>query len=313
MPSFLGIDTSNYTSSVATYDYDKNIINQNKKLLPVKDGELGLRQSDAVFAHVKQLGDVAKELLGSEKSDLTAVGASIRPRDISNSYMPCFMVGKMAGEMISSVLGVPFYDFSHQAGHVAAALYSADRMDLFKKRFLAFHLSGGTTEALLVEPDDMKILNCKKVAESLDLKAGQAVDRVGVMLGLSFPAGKELESLSLKSEKKYIIKPVLKDCDCSLSGIENHCKDMLKNGDAPEDIAFRCISEIEAALSGMTEKLLNKYGDMPTVYAGGVMSNNYIRESLEKKFGGIFAKPVFSSDNAAGIAVLTAIRHERGI
>lgn len=311
MSAFLGIDTSNYTTSAALFDSEANTIIQSKKLLPVKAGELGLRQSDAVFAHVKQLGDMVQNVFAEYDGKIPAIGVSTRPRDIDGSYMPCFLVGEMAANCLGAALKVPVLPFAHQQGHVAAALYSAGRLDLFRERFIAFHLSGGTTEALLVEPSAERIIRCTKIGGSMDLKAGQAVDRVGVMLGLSFPAGKYLEKLALKSDRKFKIKPVMKGTECCLSGIENKCRKMLENGEKPEDIALFCLKSVEAALCGMTDATLSEYGKLPLVYAGGVMSNCIIRNTIENKYGGIFAKPEFSSDNAAGIAVLAAEAYKR--
>ena len=304
---FLGIDTSNYTTSAALYDLSVNEIIQRKKLLPVKEGELGLRQSDAVFAHVKQLGEIFETLINGNKYNIDAIGVSTRPRDIDGSYMPCFLVGEMVSKTLSSVLKIPRYDFSHQQGHIAAALFSAGRLDLINEKFIAFHLSGGTTEALLVTPDENRIIKCEKVAGSADLKAGQAVDRVGVMLGLPFPAGKYLEELALSSTAKFKIKPTMKGAECCLSGIENKCRKMLDSGESREDIALFCLKSIEAALCGMTDALISEYGKLPLIYAGGVMSNKIIRKTIEEKYNGIFALPEFSSDNAAGIAVLTSV------
>lgn len=311
MSAFLGIDTSNYTTSAALFDSEANTIIQSKKLLPVKAGELGLRQSDAVFAHVKQLGDMVQNVFAEYGGKITAIGVSTRPRDIDGSYMPCFLVGEMAANCLGAALKAPVLPFAHQQGHVAAALYSAGRLDLFRERFIAFHLSGGTTEALLVEPSAERIIRCTKIGGSMDLKAGQAVDRIGVMLGLPFPAGKYLEELALKSDRKFKIKPVMKGTECCLSGIENKCRKMLENGEKPEDIALFCLKSVEAALCGMTDATLSEYGKLPLVYAGGVMSNRIIRNTIENKYGGIFAKPEFSSDNAAGIAVLAAEAYKR--
>ena len=311
MSAFLGIDTSNYTTSAALFDSEANTIIQSKKLLPVKAGELGLRQSDAVFAHVKQLGNMVQNVFDEYREEITAIGVSTRPRDIDGSYMPCFLVGEMAANCLGAALKVPVLPFAHQQGHVAAALYSAGRLDLFLERFIAFHLSGGTTEALLVEPSAERIIRCTKIGGSMDLKAGQAVDRIGVMLGLPFPAGKYLEELALKSDRKFKIKPVMKGTECCLSGVENKCRKMLENGEKPEDIALFCLKSVEAALCGMTDATLSEYGKLPLVYAGGVMSNCIIRNTIENKYGGIFAKPEFSSDNAAGIAVLAAEAYKR--
>ena len=179
------------------------------------------------------------------------------------------------------------------------------------KPFIAFHFSGGTSDGLLVRPDG-KRLQIEQIAGSLDLKAGQAVDRVGLMLGLSFPAGPALEQLAAQSEKNYKIKPVMKVCDCSFSGVENRCRSMLEKGESPCDIARYCLDFIAASLSGMTEKLLEQYGPYPLLYAGGVMSNQYIRRIIEQRFGGVFCPPVYSSDNADGIAVLAAKMAQEG-
>ncbi|MCI9575933.1 MAG: peptidase M22 [Clostridiales bacterium] len=305
MSKFLGIDTSNYTTSAAICADNK--VDQQKKLLPVKEGQLGLRQSDAVFHHVQQLPDVLEPLL-MEHSGLTAIGVTSRPRDVEGSYMPCFTVGYGTGKALAAVLGVPFHSFSHQAGHIAAALYSAGRLDLLEQKFLAYHVSGGTTEAVLVTPEAKHGFSCEIVASSLDLKGGQAVDRVGVMLGLPFPAGKKLEALALQWEGKCLVHPTMKGNDFCLSGLENQCAAMYAKKKKPEEIARYCLEFLLATLDQSCGQLLHQYGELPVLFAGGVMSNSIIREALTKKYGAYFAAPEFSSDNAAGIAVLTAIQ-----
>ncbi|MDP4120050.1 MAG: peptidase M22 [Bacillota bacterium] len=316
MSLFLGIDTSNYTTSTAIYDFDNNQVVQSKRLLPIKDGELGIRQSDAVFHHVMQLPKLYSELIGKIPcgycpSDFTAVGVSIRPRSVEGSYMPCFNVGEAFANVIASTLNVPLFTFSHQEGHIAAALYSAKRLELLNEKFLAFHVSGGTTEAMLVTPDNELIIKAELVAHTLDLNAGQAVDRIGLMLGLCFPCGKELENLALKFDENIKVIPTLKGNDCCLSGVENICKKMLENGESKEKIAKFCLLYIEKTLEKMCENLLVQFGDMPVLFAGGVMSNVIVRKSFTEKFEGIFAEPEFSTDNAAGISVLAKIAHNK--
>lgn len=198
--SYLGIDTSNYTTSCAVYKEDEGIVVSKKQLLPVAENAKGLRQSDAVFHHSRNLPDMLREVL-DEFHISGAVSASYAPRDVSGSYMPCFTVGTGYSKVIASALKIPRYEFSHQAGHIAAAVYSAGKPELIGSKFIAFHFSGGTTDALLVEPDAEKVFKISNVFTSLDLKAGQAVDRVGVMLGLNFPAGGQLEKLAMQSEK----------------------------------------------------------------------------------------------------------------
>lgn len=308
MPLVLGVDTSNYTTSLACFDTDSNIIIQKKKLLPVAKGQLGLRQSDAVFHHTVQLPQLFGQLSSEcELDNVMSVGVSVKPSGEDKSYMPCFLSGISAAKAFSAANGCCLHRFSHQQGHIAAALYSAGRLDLLNNRFIAFHVSGGTTQALLVEPDEQEICRATLIASSLDLKAGQAVDRVGVMLGLDFPAGKALDELACKCSEKIKAKPVLRGCDCSLSGVENKCKKMLADGESHERIARFCIEYICASLDGMAAALLEKYGDMPLIFSGGVMSNSIISAKLTKKYSAVFAAPEFSCDNAAGVAVLTAV------
>lgn len=299
----LGIDTSNYTTSFAFYE-DGNVV-QVKKLLPVKEGEKGIRQSDAVFHHTKAYPALLSELLSQAGNKIEAVGVSVTPTTVEGSYMPCFLVGEGAAIAISQSLGVPVFKFSHQQGHIAAALYSAGKTTLFKERFLAFHVSGGTTDLVLCEPDENSIIKTTPFSSSSDLKAGQAVDRIGVKMGLRFPAGGQLEELALKSEKQYKNKIKLIDGKCSLSGVQNKCEKMLSDGESKEDVAKFLLSFISDTVIAMTEHALAQLGDIPVVYAGGVMSNSIIRKHVSCKIkNSYFAQPQFSCDNGAGVAVL---------
>lgn len=309
MSYYLGIDTSNYTTSVCLYDSESGKVISKRRLLPVKDGELGLRQSDAVFHHVQQLPLMFQEALDGFSDQIKAIGVSYAPRTVEGSYMPCFTVGTAVADILSTVLNVPVYRFSHQQGHIAAALYSVERLDLLSKKHIAFHVSGGTTEALLVNGDD-GFVTTQVVAQTLDLNAGQLIDRVGVMLGLHFPCGKELEKLALQCSDKIKAKATLKGADCCLSGGQNIAEKFLKEGKSPAYIARFTMEFITAAISGMSDRIRETYGDLPFVYAGGVMSDSIIREKLTAHHDCVFALPEFSSDNAAGTAVLSFIKDQ---
>ena len=309
MGMYLGIDTSNYTTSLALYDSESKEMWMEKKLLPTKEGALGLRQSDAVFAHIKQLPGLMETLRARIDSPITAVGVSVFPRRVEGSYMPCFLVGETAAVMVSESLRVPLYRFSHQEGHIAAAVYSVGEPSLFSKPFLAFHLSGGTTDALLVTPNP-PFFSVQQVAASLDLKAGQVVDRVGLLLGLSFPCGPALTDLAIQCNEKISVRATMKGNNCCLSGIENQAKAHLKQGKSPQFVALFTLLSIDAALTEMTRGLLLEYGPLPLLYAGGVMSNSIIRSHIKAEFQGIFADPIYSSDNSAGIAFLASLCDE---
>ncbi len=303
----LGIDTSNYTTSAAVFDTDTKELIQARRLLTVKDGELGLRQSDAVFQHTVNLPDIIKAAVGDNGRSIERIGVSVSPRTEKGSYMPCFLSGKGTAEALAACLNAEIRYFSHQQGHIAAALYSADAMHLLEREFIAFHVSGGTTEAVKVTPDKESIFLTETVASSLDLKAGQAIDRTGNLLGLPFPAGPELDKLSLESTRSFRIKPFMKNGNCSISGLQNKCEKMKADGEPYCDIAKYCIDYIGQVISEMTKALLEKYPDFPVVYSGGVMSNTLIRKRLTEEFGAVFAAEGYSSDNAAGTAVLASL------
>lgn len=306
MPYYLGIDTSNYTTSACIYDSLSKKIVMQKKLLPVQKNAIGLRQSDAVFSHVKQLPEIINELFKDQFYNINAVCVSTRPRSVKGSYMPAFLVGDTVASCIATVLNVKKYECSHQEGHVVSALYSAEKLSLLKEDFYAFHVSGGTTECLLVKPNG-NLFDITLIAKTLDLNAGQLIDRVGVMLSLDFPCGKALTELALKCDDKFKIKPTMKGADIHLSGVQNQCEDMFKKGVPKEYIARYTIEYIKACIDNMTQCVIDKYGKKPFIYAGGVMSNIIIKEYICEKYDGLFAEPIFSTDNACGVSIIGCI------
>lgn len=311
----LGIDTSNYTTSCALLDTECMEILQQKQLLPVPVGQAGLRQSDAVFHHVRQLPMLMEQLFsGSDGAAADAVGVSTQPRSEEGSYMPCFLVGQGTARILSATSGAPLYETSHQMGHILAALYSADRLSWCEaghSPFLAFHVSGGTTDCVLCTPDRERVLRITPIAQSLDLKAGQAVDRVGLMLGLEFPCGIALEALAMQSHSRKHAKITLKNGCCSLSGLQNQCETMHQKGEAAEDIARYCLNTIAAAISEMTKAAAECTGQTAVLYAGGVMSDVLIQNQLAAlPYETAFAKPAFSCDNAAGVAIYAALQEK---
>ena len=305
---YIGIDTSNYTTSVAVANACGEIVANLKAPLPVKAGERGLRQSDAVFAHTKNLPALLDELRAviGEYSP-AAVCFSERPRDAEGSYMPCFLSGAVAAHAIAAACEIPLFRCSHQSGHVMAALYSSGALSALRgKEFGAFHVSGGTTEMLYVTPTETDFA-VRQIGGSADLHAGQAIDRIGVRMGLSFPCGPALEQLALKNSKK-VPKPRIsvKDGVCNLSGLENLSLKLFEaEQDAPLTAAF-VLRFLCDTLLAMAKHLRASNPTLPIVFAGGVMSNQIIAAELKKALGeGVyFAAPAFSADNAAGVALL---------
>ena len=299
--SVIGIDTSNYTTSVAFFDGASGV--NASKLLPVKQGELGLRQSDAVFAHIKSLPELSGRLFSDSPVDtVTAVGVSTRPRAVEGSYMPCFMVGYSHAKLISDMLHIPLIEVSHQQGHVAASLWSAGRLDLMDQPHLAWHLSGGTTELLLVEPEGRNV-RCTKIGGTTDISAGQLIDRTGQLLELPFPSGKHIDALSKEATMKETFKVKCPGLEFSLSGVQNKVQQFHeKYGNPAETAAFalRCVA---VAVCRATENALKEYPGLEVVFSGGVASNSMLRD-LTAPFRPIFSQPQYSTDNAMGVAVL---------
>lgn len=301
----LGIDTSNYATSLAVFDSAAGeVVCDIKKFLPVKKGQLGLRQSDALFHHTAALPELLHRLNDQVSLDrVEAVGVSARPRPVEGSYMPCFLAGVNAATAFSLAKNIPLLQTTHQQGHIAAALFAAAGPELFRAPALVFHISGGTTDLLLCK--DMDHISC--IGTSSDLYAGQAVDRVGVQLGFDFPAGAEVSRLAALCNENIRPKCSVRGTECSLSGLENQCKKLLEQGYSPEYVCKYCLLCVGETVVKMTKAALEQYPGLPVVCAGGVMSSeiiaNYVRARLPKVY---FVPGKFSSDNAIGVSILAA-------
>ena len=299
---FIGIDTSNYTTSAAICSYGGEIIANLKAPLSVSDGARGLRQSDAVFAHIKNFPELCQRLRNELNGlTVTAVGVSSKPRRAAESYMPCFLSGVAVAQGIAAASDVPLYEFSHQEGHIMAALYSSGA-GIFDD-FAAFHVSGGTTEVLHAKKCTAGF-EAELIGGTKDLNAGQCVDRIGVMMGMKFPCGAEMDSLALQNTKKLTgIRVSVNDLFCNLSGVENLSAKLWRETEDRTLVSAFTFEYIARSLNKITDNLRDRYENIPVIYAGGVMSSKYIAERL-KRDNAYFAAAAFSADNAAGIALL---------
>ena len=309
MTAVLGLDTSNYTTSAAVYRSDDTGLNAGR-LLDVPEGGLGLRQSDALYQHVRRLPERIAQLKAAGMLEgIAAVGASTAPRAVEGSYMPCFLAGEAQGRVLADVLGVPFFPCSHQQGHVAAACWSAGRIDLLDKPILSWHLSGGTTELLLVEPEHgvpkMTILGCTE-----DISAGQLIDRTGKLLQIPFPAGKGLDALAARSDSREKFSVKLRGLNFSISGVENQVKKRVADGMSPEDVAKFTLNTVTNLVHRVTQAALKEYPGLEVLCSGGVASNSLLRQVMNYA---LFAEPCYSTDNAMGVAILTYRALERGM
>lgn len=294
----LGIDTSNYTTSCAIV-VDGNVVDNVKLPLAVENGKLGLRQSDAVFLHIRALPEAIAKL-SIPPSKVNAVGVSSKPRSVDGSYMPCFLSGLTIAKVVAECLNVPIFETSHQNGHVYAAAYSA-KMNT-SGGFYSLHLSGGTLEILDVRMDNWEI-ELKTVAQTLDLTAGQLIDRVGQMLGLPFPSGAAVSAYAEENvEKIPKIKPCVKGDGCNLSGVYNMAQKLKVDGKSERFICAFVLDYINKTIDEMIENLY-KIKKQPLLFCGGVSSSSVMRKYFEQKYSTAFAAPEYSSDNAAGCAL----------
>ncbi len=306
----LGVDTSNYTTSLAVMTEDGELLCSLKQLLKVKEGERGLRQSDAVFAHtvnLPRLFEEAKETLNGRK--IVAVGVSEKPRDVQGSYMPCFLSGVATATAVASSLNVPLYKFSHQSGHIMASIYSAKKYNLLKREFCAFHVSGGTTEVLRVVPNGTAF-SVECVGGSVDAHAGQIIDRIGVSMGLPFPSGPFVEELALLNRSKIPAKKIsVRGTEANLSGLENMAIELYRKTEDKSLVCAFVLDFIGKTLSALSDAYASHYGNTPFVYSGGVMCNGIIKKMVSEGREAYFAEPAMSSDNAVGIAALALERY----
>ena len=307
MGTALGFDTSCYTTSVALAR-DGQIIASRRRLLTVEQGGRGLMQSEGVFQHETRLPGLVEELMREAGVvRLDAVGASVRPRPVDGSYMPVFTVGEGYGRSIAAVLGVPFLATSHQEGHIRAAM--VDTGLAYGEEILAVHLSGGTTEALHVKEGEISL-----IGGSNDLHAGQFVDRVGVRLGLGFPAGPALEQMAMKGHAEARLPVWVRGCECSFSGSESAAQRRIDAGEiSPEDMAAEVFSCIARSLAKVLATASEQTGVRKVLLAGGVASSAYLRQLLPERLKKMkvrmklhWGRPELSGDNACGVALIAS-------
>jgi len=301
----LGIDTSCYTTSMAAVDMEGQLIADVRSLLPVEEGARGVSQSQAFFSHVSQISYILQEVYAKvDKKSIKGVCASTRPRPLPGSYMPVFRVGENIGRIIADTLSLPFAATSHQEGHLAAALWSCDAS--LDERFLAVHLSGGTSEILQGEKKNGGF--AIDILGGSDLAAGQFVDRVGVSLGLPFPAGSHLEKLAASATETIKLPVSVRGCEISFSGPESAASRLITKGVEPAALAAAVFDNITNALALAIREAAKNSGLHQVLLGGGVAANGYIRRELPQKLEGIaevyFAAANYAGDNAVGTALL---------
>ena len=318
---YLGIDTSCYTTSIACVEADaekQGIVLDERTVLSVPLGGRGLRQSDALFQHNRNLPALLERLFASvDPKRIAAVAVSAAPTAEPGSYMPVFLAGKLAAKAIAGALSIPLLETTHQSGHVRAALFGREAL-LERERFLAVHLSGGTTDLLSVRPIPVggRHFELEKMGQANDLHAGQFVDRIGVALGLPFPCGRHLEALATAATDRSIrIPSAVRGLDCSLSGAETRAYQLIQDGMARESVAFAVYDCLSRTLAKLLKHAAETTGCGDVLLSGGVASSRLLAQMLSARVDGAarlwFGRGDLSSDNAVGAALLAADRAAR--
>ncbi|MGL5313510.1 MAG: O-sialoglycoprotein endopeptidase [Peptostreptococcaceae bacterium] len=308
----IGIDTSCYTTSIAAISLGKKVILNEKIMLEVKENLKGLRQSEAVFQHVNNLGAISDKINDLIKNyDIKGICVSTRPRPIENSYMPVFNVGYNFAKMASSMIKCPLYETTHQENHIEASLLTNQIKN--KEKFLSVHMSGGTTEILLVQKNE----DCSEskfkieiVGGTKDISFGQLIDRVGVRLGYQFPAGKYIDQNAINCEMKLAqgLKTSVKEGYMNLSGLENQVNKLIDT----ESKEYISKLVLDAVVRNMYKSILHVskvYNINEVVFAGGVSASKYISKELslrlkKNRINAYFTKPEYSTDNGVGCAII---------
>ncbi|MBR0357483.1 MAG: O-sialoglycoprotein endopeptidase [Clostridia bacterium] len=301
----LGIDTSCYTTSVACFG-ETGVLYDGRTLLPVQKGDRGLRQSEGVFLHTRQLPPLVEAVFSAvAPEDIRAVACSRSPVDRADSYMPVFLTGLGVARALAASLQVPLLSLDHQSGHIRAALIGNE--SLMDKPFYAVHLSGGTTDLLAVEAKGPGAFSIEPLGRSEDLHAGQLVDRVGVLLGCGFPAGKEMESLARQAADRDVRIPAsVRALTCSLSGAENGVQRALDQGRSAAEVAYGIYDLLARTLTKLLTNAAALHGERPVLLCGGVASSLLLRQLLHERcdLPLFFSESRYSSDNAVGVAAL---------
>lgn len=311
----VGLDTSNYRTSLAAVSVSGGVVMNKRELLPVDHGDRGLRQSDALYLHLKLLKSMTDSFRNALSGyRIAAVCASCKPRDRAGSYMPVFEAGETVGGILSAAMDVPFFRTDHQSGHIRAAVTGTPLEN--SEEFLALHLSGGTTDLLCIRAD---VIN--QIGGSLDLHIGQLVDRIGVAMGMRFPAGPELERMAEKGRSRGLLGCSLErnDLFCHFSGAETKALRMLRNGSiSSEDLSGEIFDLLARTAARMLQAGRRETGLQDAIICGGVSSSVLFRKLLRERLARSraharvwFGDPELSGDNAVGVALIGADRYRR--
>ena len=250
------------------------------------------------------------------KDALSEAGITAEQLDaVAVTYGPglvgALLVGMAAAKAFAWAHGLPLIPVNHMAGHLMAAR----EVQELEYPLLALLVSGGHTELVYVsEPGNYRI-----VGETRDDAVGEAYDKVGRVMGLTYPAGREIDELAHKGKDVYDFpRAMIKEdhLEFSFSGLKSAFINLHHNAEQKGDVLIKedlCASFQAAVLDillAKTKKALERYPVKTLVVAGGVAANQGLRERLAEEITDVdvFIPPLrLCGDNAGMIALAAAI------
>jgi N6-L-threonylcarbamoyladenine synthase len=268
-------------------------------------------------AHVRSIQPIVREALaqaGKEVRDITAIAATFAP-----GLMGSLLVGLNYAKGLSLGLGIPLIGVNHIEAHIFSALLEEHRPEL---PFVALIVSGGHTLLLLVKD----VGSYEFLGETIDDAAGEAFDKVGKILGLGYPAGPLIDTLAKEGDPNFIRFPRAMmtegNFDFSFSGIKTSVLYWLKKQpnvteQMRRDVAASFQRAVVDVLTSKTIAAASQHAVRDIVCVGGVSANSELRsrfhaETSSRMYRFFTPRPLYSTDNAAMIALLGALKLERG-
>lgn len=308
----LGIETSCDETAVAILQGDDNLLaNSVYSQAGIHAQYGGVVPEVASRNHLSKLPYIVSDALTEAEvslSDISLVAATYGP-----GLVGPLLVGLSYGKGVAYGLRVPFIGVNHLEGHIFTHRLSAPEIGA---PFMALVVSGGHTSLVDVKAYGQYQL----VGSTVDDAAGEALDKIGKMIGLSYPAGAEIDRIALEGNPEAIPFPRpmlgLSGFDFSFSGLKTSVLYHLRKHprERHEDIAASVLASVVDILVGKSIEAARRFHRNHLAVVGGVAANSHLRAALmdagaERGIDVSFPPLDLCTDNAAMIAAVGAYRH----
>jgi len=286
----LGIESTAHTFGIGIVDENYNILEDRRVAYKPKEGIVPM---EAAEFHIKNIDKLTK---GIDFSEIDLIGVTNGP-----GLPPCLRVGIEFSKKLSEKLKKPLIGVNHCQAHIEIG-----KILCCTKNPIVLYVSGGNTQVIYYN-QGYKILG-----ETQDIGLGNALDKLGRVVGLEFPAGPKIEKLAKKG--KFIILPYsVKGMDLNFSGILSEAIRKINKGINVEDILFSFQEICFSMLAEVCERAMAATEINELLVVGGVAQNKRLQEILRimciERGAKFYAVPKeYSSDNGVMIA-MTALKN----